>query len=120
MKKPIYFALFLMTLAMISAFTSRAHADVNCSQSPSSVQLAVDYLSLVERGGFGLLGPIDESGRDVETICSQMKNYNIQPSSSRDGFINVVLNLDNESCTVSMKPMGNEKYDQVHLDSCEK
>ncbi len=107
----------ITSLAILSSFSAVAHAE--CTQANNvAVDYALAYLSLVEQGGWGYNDPvIPQLNRSSQELCALLVNSQVQ-ASSREGYTDVSLELEDESCTVTMKLTSTNRIEKMSLVSC--
>lgn len=106
----------LITISTLSSVSALAQ---ECAQAkPIEVQYAMEYLSIMERGGLGLTdGVVPNFGRTAEEICTDTKEFVI--NLGRDGSEDVVLGFKDQTCTVTMNLVANNRIESISLVGCE-
>jgi hypothetical protein len=108
---------FLMSTLLILLLSSIAMASCPADQS-KAVRLSIAYLSLLENNGGSLLeGPTD--GRTMDQICADLESSLVRPSVVHPGYQEIVLNLNNETCTMDVQTQADGRVTHNTDMSCE-
>jgi hypothetical protein len=108
-----YLVLAIATMSSLSAYAECGRGN------PIAVQYAIDYLSVMEHGGLGLTdAPINGVGRTPDQICDDLQSSQVR-AASRAGYTDVVLNLNDEVCTVSMQLTSDNRIVHISLTGCD-